>query len=130
MSPLTLYLGRVGGLFCLLMCLIVAGRPKAALQAINAVAESPGLLLITGASTLAAGVAWVVGHNLWSGGFLPVAVTLLGWLTLIKGAVLIAMPSSGLKSLYRVLHYPQAFRLVMLVGAALGAWLAWTAFRA
>ena len=120
----------MGGLFCLLMCLIVAGRPKAALQAINAVAESPGLLLITGASTLAAGVAWVVGHNLWSGGFLPVAVTLLGWLTLIKGAVLIAMPSSGLKSLYRVLHYPQAFRLVMLVGAALGAWLAWTAFRA
>src|SRR5690348_14216277 len=40
----------------------------------------------------AAGTALVIGHNVWSGGVLPVVVTLLGWLTLIKGIALMAMP--------------------------------------
>ena len=130
MSPLTLYLGRAGGLFCLLMCLALAARPKASLQAINEIVDGPGLLLLTGVFTLAGGAAWVVGHNVWTGGALPVAVTLLGWLTLIKGVALIATPPSRLKALYRALHYPQSFRLVLLIGAAFGAWLAWAAFTA
>ena len=29
----------------------------------------------------------IVGHNVWSGGPLPVTVTLLGWLIFLKGLV-------------------------------------------
>jgi hypothetical protein len=36
----------------------------------------------------------------WSGGALPVIVTLIGWLTLIKAVVLVALPSNKLVALY------------------------------
>lgn len=61
---------------------------------------------------------------------MPVVVTLLGWFTLIKGAVLIATPSNGLKTLYLAMHYPVSVRAVMLAGAALSAWLIVIAIRA
>ena len=36
----------------------------------------------------------------WSGGALPVIITLLGWLTLIKAVLLLVLPSTKLVALY------------------------------
>jgi len=92
--------------------------------------ESPGLVLITGIFTMGGGAAMVVGHNVWSGGVLPVAVTLLGWLTLIKGIALMAAPPRALIAFYRALNYPAWFRPYVAVALAFSAWLALTAFLA
>jgi hypothetical protein len=128
MSPLTIFLGRFFGLSCLVMCAALFARPKEFLEAIESVKESPGLILVTGIFTMIGGVAAVVGHNVWSGGALPVAVTLLGWVTLIKGVALIAAPPRALTTLYRALHYPARFRLYIAVAVAFSAWLTVTAF--
>ena len=128
MSPLTLYLARFFGVSCLLMCALLALRSKAALQAMDEMVSNRGLMLLTGIVTLIAGAACVVGHNVWSGGPLPIAVTLLGWLTLLKGAAIVAVPPDMLRRTYKVLHYPQNFRVVMAVAAALSAWLTVAAF--
>jgi hypothetical protein len=92
--------------------------------------ESPGLILVTGIFTMAGGAAVVVGHNVWSGGALPVAVTLLGWLTLIKGVALMATPSHALTAFYQALHYPAWFRPYMTAALAFSGWLTVTAFLA
>jgi hypothetical protein len=123
MSPLTLFLGKFFGLFCLLLCLAMVARPKSALAAIQSIMGSPGLLLLTGVTTSAAGVAAVLGHNVWSEGPLSLAVTLLGWMTLVKGVALMAVPPSVLRALYSTLQYPQRFRLIM------GAAMAWSELR-
>ena len=68
--------------------------------------------------------------NLRSGGPLPVAVTLLGWVMLIKGVALMAAPPRTLGAFYRVLHYPTRFRLYMAVALVLSAWLTLAAFMA
>jgi hypothetical protein len=130
MSPLTLFLGQVFGLTLVLICLAFVARPKALLTAIQSMTDSPGLILITGIITMIAGVAAVLGHDVWSGGAVAIAVTALGWVTLIKGFALIAAPPSLLAKLYRVMGYPQRFRLVMGVGLVLGLWLTWAAFTA
>ena len=130
MSPLTLFLGRFLGLSCFLMCTVLAARPKASLEAMSSMMESSGLRLVTGIFIMAGGAAMVVGHNVWSGGALPVAVTLLGWLTLRKGVALMATPPHGLTAFYNALHYPARFRLYMAVAFAFSAWLTVTAFRA
>jgi hypothetical protein len=130
MSPLTIFLGRFIGLSCLLMCAVLVARPRTSLEAISAMMESPGLVLITGIFTMGGGAAMVVGHNVWSGGVLPVAVTLLGWLTLIKGIALMAAPPRALIAFYRALNYPAWFRPYMAVALAFSAWLALTAFLA
>jgi hypothetical protein len=130
MSPLTVFLGRFIGLSCLLMCAVLVAKPRTSLAAISAMMESPGLILITGIVTVGGGAAMVVGHNVWSGGALPVAVTLLGWLTLIKGIALMATPPGTLVAFYRALNYPVWFRFYMGVAHAFSAWLTVTAFLA
>ena len=59
---------------------------------------------------------------------LPVAVTLLGWVTLIKGVAIMATPPRALTAVYRALNYPARFRLYMAVAIAFSAWLIVTAF--
>ncbi len=128
MSPLTVFLGKFFGLSCLLMCAVLFARPRQSLQAIASMQQSPGLMLMTGIFTMIGGMATVVGHNNWSGGALPVAVTLLGWVTLIKGVALMAASPRALTGFYRVLHHPARFRLCMGVGLVFSAWLTVTAF--
>jgi hypothetical protein len=130
MSPLTVFLAKFLGLSCSLVCALLVARPKPSLDAISAMMASPGLVLVTGIFTLAGGAALVIGHTVWSGGVLPVAVTLLGWLTLIKGIALIAMPPQALTGFYRALHDPAWFRPTMAVALAFSAWLTVTAFLA
>ncbi len=130
MSPLTIYLARLFGLGMLLMCAMFAVRPEVALAAIQSMMVNPGLLLMAGLFAFVAGLAVVIGHNRWSGGVLTIVVTVLGWLTLIKGvAVLVARPPA-LATLYHGIGYPGSFRWVMAVAALASLWLTWAAFRA
>src|SRR5260370_38753266 len=89
-----------------------------------------GLLLIAGLFALVAGLAMVIGHNRWSGGVLTVVVTVLGWLTLIKGVAIVAAPPHALATFYHWVGYPGSLRLVMAVAALASLWLTWAAFRA
>jgi hypothetical protein len=56
-------------------------------------ANSKGLLWVTGLITFVMGTVIVALHNVWSADW-RVLVTLLGWLTVIKGAVIMLFPSS------------------------------------
>jgi hypothetical protein len=58
-------------------------------------ANSKGLLWVTGLITFVMGTVIVALHNVWSVDW-RVIVTLLGWLTAIKGAVIVLFPSSML----------------------------------
>jgi hypothetical protein len=130
MTQLTLYLARLYGVGLLLMCGIFVARPDAALAAIRSIAGSPGLLLLAGLFALFSGVAMVIGHNRWSGGVVTVVVTVLGWLSLIKGVVVLAAPPGFLATLYGAIGYPGSFTMVMAVAGLFSLWLTWAAFRA
>ena len=112
------------------MCAALAARPKSALAAISSMMDQPGLLLVTGIFTTAGGAAMVVGHNLWTGGALTIAVTALGWVVLIKGFAIMAVPPPALAAFYRIVGYPRRFQLVMVVGFAASLWLTVAGFMA
>ena len=61
---------------------------------------------------------------------LALVVTLLAWVTLIKGFALIALSPSQLNAFYRAMQYPERFRATMLVGLVLSAALTVAAFTA
>jgi hypothetical protein len=56
-------------------------------------ANSKGLLWLTGFITFVMGMVIVALYHVWSADW-RVLVTLLGWLTVIKGAVIMLFPSS------------------------------------
>jgi hypothetical protein len=130
MSPLTIFLGKLIGLAMLLMCLSLATRPKSSLATVSAMMEQTGLLMITGMITMTAGLALVVGHDVWSGPPLTFAVTIIGWMTLLKGMAILAVPTTNLAVFYRALNYPRSLAAVMWLGAVIGAWMTWAAFAA
>jgi hypothetical protein len=126
MSPLTIFLGKFLGLSYFITCAVCMARPKAVLDASKSLAENSGLLLVSGIFTMAGGI----GHNIWSGGALPIAVTIFGWLMLAKGVALMAMPPRMLTASYAFLNTPQRFRLVMIPATVFSAWVALAAFNA
>src|SRR6516164_2395996 len=96
MSQLTVFLARLLGLFSILIVAALALRGSAMIEA--ALANQP-VMLIYGTISLAIGLAMVLGHNIWSGGLLPVVVTLVGWI-LAKGLLLLALAPDTLAHLY------------------------------
>jgi hypothetical protein len=68
MLPLTLFLAKLIGLMFLVFSLLMAMNKRAMLATINELLRSRGLMLIGGSFNLAAGLAIVLGHNVWSGG--------------------------------------------------------------
>ena len=79
---------------------------------------------------LARGLAMILGHNIWSGGALPVVVTLIGWLVAIRGAVLLALSPSATMKLFEALRYEQLFYVYMGGTLILGLYLTYAGFSA
>jgi hypothetical protein len=75
MSRLTIFLARFIGLFTVLLVVALSVRGSAMVE--TAVADGP-VMLTYSIISLAVGLAMILGHNVWSGGALPVVVTLVG----------------------------------------------------
>ena len=85
--------------------------------------------LSVSASWLAAGLAMVLAHNIWSGGALVVVVTLVGWITLIKSLSFLFLPPEVDAGLFlRQLHYQQLFYLYGAFSLVLGVYLTYGGF--
>ena len=78
-----------------------------------------------------AGLAIVLTHNVWSGGALPILVTLLGWGSLLKGIFSLLLPPVLESRVFIVgLRYEQHPILFAAVGLLLGAYLTYSGFHA
>jgi hypothetical protein len=65
MSPLTQYLSRLLGLFLLVTAVSEWTQPGLLTVVAPAMVDQPALLWVSGMLTFAAGLAIVLGHNLW-----------------------------------------------------------------
>ena len=129
MSPVTIFLAKLIGLYCIVIALGMIVNRRSVLSAVNAMLKSPSTLFIVGVFTTAIGLAMVVGHNIWRGGAATVLVTIIGWLSLAKGLALAFTPYDRMLRFYETLGYEKRFSLFMGVTLALGAYLAAAGFR-
>lgn len=95
----------------------------------KAILRDPPLLYIAGLLGMTAGLAIVLAHNVWSGGALPVLVTLFGWASLIKGALLLLL-SPEMESRIFIMglgfdQHPSIYAAFLLL---IGAYLAYAGF--
>ena len=130
MLPLTIFLAKLLGLYCIIVALAMMTRKQSAIATVNALIRNPPLLLLAEVLGLAAGLALVLGHNIWSGGALPIAVTLLGWVMAIRGAALLALSSDATMRLFNALRYEDRFYFYMGATLLLGLYLTIAGFRA
>jgi hypothetical protein len=128
MSSRTIYLSKLIGLYCLLISLGMVTHKQATLNTVSLAVHDSPVILILGAFTLAIGLALVVGHNVWSGGAMPVIVTLIGWLTLFKGLAFLFLSPDSLVAYFQMVHYAQMFYVYLAIDLVLGAYLTYAGF--
>jgi hypothetical protein len=130
MLPRTIFLSRLLGLYSVLVGLAMVAHRQAMVETIKAMVHNPPVLYVVGVMALAAGLAMVLGHNVWSGGVLPVIVTLVGWLSLIKGLLILFLPAELERGSILGWHYAQRFYLNAAIALIFGAYLTYAGFRA
>jgi len=130
LSPVTVFLAKLLGLYCIIFAAAMVTRKQSAVATVKAIIANPPFLIFAEIISLACGLAMVIGHNVWSGGALPVAVTLVGWLMVIKGGGLLALSPAATAKLVEVLRYEQLFYFYMGGTFVLGLYLTWASFSA
>ena len=129
MSPLTFFLSRLLGLYYLLAALSMFLHKQTYLETVTALIHNSPVMLVVGIFTVIAGLAMVLAHNIWSGGALAVIVTLVGWITLIKGLLFLFLPPDVDAELFLTnLHYQQLFYLYAAISLVLGIYLTFSGF--
>jgi hypothetical protein len=127
MSTLTIYLARLIGLSSLLLAAAILLRGNALIMA--TIADGP-VMLVYALFSLAAGLAIILGHNIWSGGPLPVIVTLVGWLIFAKGLVLLVVTPETLARVLEQTQYREHSTLYIIPTLMIGLYLTYAGFAA
>jgi hypothetical protein len=128
MSRLTIYLGRLIGLFLLIVALSMLLDRDSIIEMATAILDDRALLLIVGLVALGVGLAIVIGHNVWSGGLLPIVVTLFGWSQLVRGLALLMLPAETQVAFFQLMRLEDFFYLYAGIPLVLGAYLTYAGF--
>lgn len=128
MPRVTIFLSRLIGLFSLLVAFAMLVQRQAMIETASQIVHDRPLLLVLGMITSICGLAMVLGQNVWSGGALPIVVTLFGWTVLIRGALILFL-STSLTGLFEMLHFERFFYLFVVITLVLGVYLTYGGFK-
>ena len=117
MSLTTVFLGRLLGLYLIAIAVAMLASRRRALATLDEMARSGPWMLFSGMVATAAGLAIVLGHNVWTDGALAVVVTLFGWAALLKGVSLLLVPPEQMAAAYKGLGFERFF--YVWIGAVL-----------
>ena len=124
MSPHTVFLSRLLGLFFLLCGLAMMAHQNVSTGALATLPENRLAVLGIASLLVVAGLAMVLAHNVWSKPPVVFIVTLVGWLTLIKGVVYLLLPARYLAAFLQAAlecraYWYSATACMLLLGAYL-----------
>ena len=89
---ISIVLAKILGLCFAILGLSMLFNKKWTALAIEEIIKNQGLTWLAGFITLVIGAVLVVLNNVWTSG-LPLFITILGWLTLIKGTIVLVFPN-------------------------------------
>jgi 1,4-dihydroxy-2-naphthoate octaprenyltransferase len=130
MKPLTVYLGRLLGLFTLITSFWLLTERQNTLSTIPALLGDRPAMVIFAIIALAGGLAIVLAHNIWSGGVLPILVTLIGWVMLIRGVLFLFLPPEATLRILAAMQFERFFYIYLVIPFLLGLYLSYLAFTA
>ena len=129
MSKETRFLSRLLGLYCLVIAVAMLAHRQATVVTVGELLHDRPLMYLLGVLCVFAGLAMVLVHNIWSDGPAAIIVTLIGWLTLLKGVIFVGLEPVQTAALYLAqLRFERWYPLYALVTLVLGAYLCYAGF--
>ena len=99
-------------------------------ETVTALIHNSPVMFVVSIITVIAGLAMVLAHNVWSGGALAVVVTLIGWITLVKGLLFLLLPPEMEAEFFLgKLHYGQLYYFYAVISLVLGVYLTYGGFK-
>ena len=130
MRPLTVFLGRLLGLYTLITGLWLLADKQEAVSTLPDMLGNRPLMIIIAIIALVVGLAIVLGHNFWSGGALTILVTLIGWISLLRGLLFLFLPPAAIRQILAVEQFERFFYIYVAIPLILGAYLTYLGFTA
>ena len=124
----TVFLVKSLGLFLIIESLSMLAQKAAMLELITSLLQGRPLLFIVEILGVLGGLAMVLGHTVWSGGLLPVIVTLIGWVALIRSTVLLFISPEAVLNFIRAIRFEQNYFLFSGMSLLIGAYLSYASF--
>src|SRR3989344_9392905 len=94
----TLFLAQVMGVYFVVVGLSLVLYPKRTIRAIHEIADDYLVPYLSGAIALVVGLLVVLTHNVWDD-LTTSTVSLVGWLSLIKGVLFFILPHNSFTEL-------------------------------
>lgn len=116
----------IGPLFIVVGLGVLANRPYYRTM-IAEFLKNPALYYFSGAIAFVVGVAIVLYHNIWTADW-RVVITIIGWLSVFKGAVRILLPTAGGGMAASLSEAAWPIVVVGLLTLVLGGWLTFAGF--
>lgn len=89
---LSKFLSKVIGIYLIIVSANILLNTQEFMHRVSSLINDPSLMFVTGFFTLILGILTVVAHNIWQWHW-RVIITIVAWLTLIKGASIILYPA-------------------------------------
>ena len=128
LSAAMIFLAKLLGLYLIAIAVAMLASKRRTLTTLDEMVRSGPWMLFSGMVATSAGLAIVIGHNVWTGSALAVVVTLFGWAALLKGISLLLVPPERMAAAYKGLGFERYFYAWMGGVLALGLLVTLDAF--
>ena len=120
------FLARAFGLYLIIICLAVLFRFKSIQSMYDEMVGNKAFVFLAGFLSLIIGILVVVSHSVFRWDW-RVIITLLGYLALIKGIMLMFFPENALKFKSDIIKKPW-YRILIIVFLLIGVYLLYQGF--
>lgn len=124
----TRFLAELIGLLQLFLSVSLLFQKAVFIKVLTDLTTNRSALFMVGVLLLLAGLAIVLTHNIWNGGVLTVANTLIDWILILHGAASMFLPGDGVSRMIRWCKVEELSWLYAAWILAIGAWRTWAGF--
>jgi len=124
---ISIFLAKVLGLYLVITTLSLLVNRATTKSILTDVVKSPGLLYLSGTIALILGILLISVHNIWVADW-RVLITLIAWLSFIKGLFITVFSPSVTKHSKKLLAHPYFLPVSYVVSFLIGAYLCYWGF--
>ena len=130
MAAPTIYLSRLIGVVALIIAAAMLAEKPVFVATAQLVLRDGALMLVLGIVGVVIGAAFVLVHNIWTQGLWPLVVTLIGWMLLLRGVVILLLPPEMAAQFVAAFDFVDFFYVYAAIPLVIGAYLSLRGFSA
>ncbi|RDI43422.1 DUF2065 family protein [Aquicella lusitana] len=123
----SIFLAKALGIYLVIIGIAMFINASRFKTMVDDIADNPALLFLTGILALIVGILLVISHNIWQMDW-RVVITVIAWLSLIKGVVRVLFPLTATEWSAKFIQNNSAYYISAFITLLLGIFLSYFGF--